>query len=199
LANEKRWAEAIAVAHRILETGPFTLERAYPSINLAFAVGHIDETIEMVDRLRRMEPLAMYLSRDQQWNLSGGRRYAAAEAEFRRSLDLERSHAEPDSVAFLRTLALKPDDTTALHETYKGFRRWFGPSAQDLYLTKLDPVLDDRLALRARIRKVVRERQPAFEHARFIADAIGESESAFESLQAWMDQPHLDFRKYWQT
>ncbi len=100
LANEKRWAESIAVAHRILETGPFTLERAYPYVNVLFAVGHLDEAIGMVDRMIRMEPLAMYPSRDQQWNLAGGRRYADAEAEFRRSLDLEGSHAEPDSVRF---------------------------------------------------------------------------------------------------
>ena len=45
---------------------------------------------------------------------------------------------------------------------------------------------------------MVKERQPGFAHARFIADAIGEPELAIESLQAWMDQPDLGFRKYWQ-
>jgi serine/threonine protein kinase len=198
LANEKRWAESIAVAHRILETGPFTLDRAYPYINVIFAVGHIDETIEMVDRVIRMEPLAMFQSRDQQWNLTAGRRYAEAQAEYLRSVGLEGSHAEPDMVAFLRTLALAPTDKPALHAQYQGHIREFSPAERDLYLAKLEPLLDDRQALRALIRQVIQERQPAFEHARFLADAIGEPELALESLQAYMAQPGLSFRKYWQ-
>ena len=198
LADEKRWAESIAVAHRILETGPFTLERAYPYINVIYVVGHIDEAIEMVDRVIKIEPLAMYQSRDQQFNLTGGRRYAEAEAEFRRCLTLEGSLETPYAIAFIRTLALNPGDRTTLHERYKGFTRGFGPIAQDSYLAKLEPVLDDRPALRALIRKVIKERQPYFEFAGPIADALGESELALETLQVVMDRPNLNFRKYWQ-
>ena len=198
LANEKRWAESITVAHRILETGPFTLERAYPYINVIFAVGHIDETIEMVQRVIRMEPLAMFQSRDQQWNLTAGRRYAEAQAEYRRSLGLEGSHAEAAYVALFRALALQPGDTAALHAHYQEFMSEFGPTDHNSYTARLEPLLDDRLALQAFIRKVIRERQTAFEHARFFADAIGEPELALESLQAFMNQPNRTFRRYWQ-
>ena len=58
LANQKRWAESIEVARQILDTGPFTLERAYPYINVIAAVGRFDETIELVERVIRIEPLA---------------------------------------------------------------------------------------------------------------------------------------------
>jgi len=197
LANEKRWAESLALARRILDAGPFTLERAYPYINVAFAVGHLDESVEIVERVIKVEPLAMYPSRDQQWNLTAARRYADAEAELRRSRDLEGTQAQGDAVAFFRTLALKPEDRTALHETYKGFTLWIGTTPEAQYLKKLEPVLDDRMALRALIRKVIKERQPGFQHARYIADAIGEPEMTLESTRALMDEAHRDYRKYW--
>jgi len=196
LATEKRWAESIAVAHRILETGPFSLERAYPYADVIYAVGHIEEAIEVVDRVIRMEPLAMFPSADQQWNLTNGRRYADAEAEFQRSLGLAGSHDAPAAIAFLRTLALAPDDRTALHERYEGFKRYM--LVQGLDLANLEPILDDRAALRTFVRKLIKDRQPFFEHAHVLADALGEPELALESMQAWMNQPDLDFRKYWQ-
>jgi serine/threonine protein kinase len=197
LADEKRWAESLALARRILDEGPFTLERAYPYINVAYAVGHLEEAIEIVDRLIKVEPLAMFLSRDQQWNLSGARRYAEAEAEYRRSIDLEGSHDEADAIAFVRTLALKPGDQATLRRTYAGYNNWLAPSIQTWY-PKLEPLLDDPPAMRALIRRVITERQQTFTNARFIADALGEPEMAFESMKALMEDPLMDYRRNWQ-
>jgi len=197
LANEERWAESLALARRILDEGPFTLERAYPYVNIAYAVGHLDAAIGVVDRLIKVEPLAMFLSRDQQWNLSGGRRYADAEAEYRRSMELEGSHDEADAVAFVRTLALNPHDRATLQRTYAGYNRWLAPSIQTWY-PKLEPLLGDPAAMRAVIRDVIRERQHTFTNARFLADALGEPELAFVAMKALMEDPLMDYRRYWQ-
>jgi serine/threonine protein kinase len=197
LANEKRWAESLALARRILEEGPFTLERAYPYINVAFAVGHLDDSIGIVDRLIKVEPLAMYLSRDQQWNLSGARRYAEAEAEYLRSIDLEGSHDETDAIAFIRTLALKPGDHAMLRRTYPAYGRWLAPSIQTWY-PKIESLLDDTPAIRAFTRDVITERQQTFTNARFLADALGEPELAFEAMKALMEDPLMDYRRNWQ-
>ena len=199
LANEKRWAESIALARRILDAGPFTLERAYPYVDVIYAVGHIDEAIEIVDRVIKVEPLAMFLSRDQQWNLTGGRRYAEANAEYRRSRDIEGSHSEPNYIAFLRTLALEPDDRAKVHAAYELLKPDFEPEDAGHYLVRLEPFLDDRAALRAFIRGVIEKREPGSGNAYFLADALGEPESAIQSLQATLDDPDfVNFRKYWQ-
>jgi len=184
LANEGRWAEAIDVARQILDTGPFTLERAYPYTNVIFAVGRIDETIALVERVIRIEPLVMFPSRDQQWNLTAGRRYAEAAAEYQRSRDFEGSHRMPEYIAFLRTLALEPDNRTELQAAYERYRGAMSTMVGESFLGQLEALLDDRAALRAHVRKVVEERQPRFEQAYLLADAVGESEAALSSLQA---------------
>ena len=193
LANEKRWAESIAVARQILDTGPFTLERAYPYINVIFAVGHIDETTELVERVIRTEPLVMFPSRDQQWNLTGGRRYQEAETEYQRSRDFEGSHATPDYIAFLRTLALEPSDSVAVRASYERYRRNFAPTDHTSFLGELGPMLDDRAAMRAFVRNAVGEEKWG------IADALGDPELALVSVRAMVDRPgNLNFRKYWE-
>jgi len=198
LANEKRWAESLALTRRILDEGPFTLERAYPFVNVAFAVGHLDEAIEVVDRLIKVEPLAMYLAKDQQWNLTAGRRYADAEIQYQRSIGLEGSHEESDAIAFVRTLALQPNDTATLQRTFDGYGSWLAPSV-DTWFPQLKPLLDDRAAMRAAVRKVIQERQRTFLNARFLADALGEPELAFEAMKALMEDPlQADYRRYWQ-
>jgi tetratricopeptide (TPR) repeat protein len=199
LANEKRWAESIAVARQILDTGPFTLERAYPYINVIFAVGHIDETAELVERVIRTEPLVMFPSRDQQWNLTSGRRYREAESEYRRSREFEGSHGAPDYIAFLRTLALERSDRVALHAAYERYRRNNSHTDRESFLTEIEPVLDDRAAMRALVRKVIEQRQSGFDNAFPLADALGEPELALVSLRAWVGRPgNRNFRKYWE-
>ncbi|HLA74175.1 MAG TPA: serine/threonine-protein kinase [Steroidobacteraceae bacterium] len=201
LANERRWAESIEVARRILDTGPFTFERAYPYINVIFVVGHFDEGTELVERVIRTEPVFMFPSRDQQWNLTMGRRYREAEAEYQRSREFEGSHAQPNNIRFLRTLALDPSDRAAVHAAYQLLLRDIGPIGENRYplIRGLEPVLDDRAAMRAMVRKFVEERRSGYEGAFVLADALNEPEAALTSVRALLDRPeNVDFRKYWQ-
>jgi serine/threonine protein kinase/tetratricopeptide (TPR) repeat protein len=200
LASEKRWAESIEVARQILDTGPFTLERAYPYINVIFAVGHFDEGTELVERVIRIEPLVMFPSRDQQMNLTMGRRYQEAEAEYQRSRGLEGSHAPGDYIAFVRTLALEPSSSAAVRTAYERYRQSIGSTRpiRPAWLGGLKPLLSDRSAMRSRVRKVIEQRQPGFEYAYLVADALGEPELALAALRplvASLDNRNWD--KYW--
>lgn len=198
LADEHRWAESIEVARQILDTGPFTLERAYPYTNVLFAVGHFDETIELVERVIRIEPLVMFASRDQQWNLTAARRYREAGAEYERSRDFDGSHAVPDHIVFLRTLALEPSNASAVRAAYERLRSGFVADERPFF-EAMGPLLEDRAALRALIRKVVEKRQPRFENAYLVADALNEPEAALASLRALIDAPvPRSFKKYWE-
>lgn len=197
MANQNRWAESIALARRILDTGPFTLERAYPYTNSIFAVGRIDETIGVVERVIRIEPLLMFPSRDQQWNLTAGRRFREAEAEYQRSRSLEGSHRMPDYIAFLRTLAQEPANLPAIRTAYQRYLQAYDGNPRRSFLQQLDPLLADRAALRARIRQVVEERERRFESAYNIADALGESELALAAVRAHVETPGRSFTKYW--
>nr|ALS90310.1 tetratricopeptide repeat protein [uncultured bacterium] len=198
LANEKRWAESIEVARQILETGPFTLERAYPYISVIFVVGRIDETIELVERVIRLEPLAIYPSRDQQWNLFAGRRYRETDAEYRRSRDFEGSHLQPDFIALLRALGQAPSSRPALRAAYDQFQSNYPENERSGFITGLGPLLDARAALRALVRKVIEERRPGFEDAYPVADAVGEPDLALASVHAFLEAPfNQGFRKYW--
>jgi hypothetical protein len=47
LLRAEKWAESEAVARQILESGSFSFERAQPLINVLFATGRINETIEL--------------------------------------------------------------------------------------------------------------------------------------------------------
>jgi len=197
LANDGRWAEAIEVARKILDTGPFTLERAYPYINVIFAVGHIEETIGLVERVIRIEPLVMFPSRDQQWNLSAGRRFAEAAAEYRRSQAFEGSHAMPAYIAFLRTLALDSTNLDELRKTYEQYRREMGPAGREAVYDDLGRLLGDRVAMRAFIRDVIEKRRSHFEGVHRIADALDEPELALTALRASLKRPGQDFSRFW--
>lgn len=197
LADQGRWAESIELAQRILDTGPFTLERAYPLTNVLFAVGRIDETIALVDRVIRIEPLVMFPSRDQQWNLTAGRRYAEAAAEYRRSREFEGSHTMPEYVAFMRTLALGPSADGDLRTAYQRYRQNITSPGRDMFYGEVGAVLDDRAALRAFIRNEVEERRPGFEHAYGIADAVGEPDAALSALRAYLEQ-RQGYAKHWE-
>lgn len=197
LANEHRWAEAIEVARKILDTGPYTLERAYPLTNVLFAVGHIDETIDLVERVIRIEPLVMFPSRDQQWNLSAGRRFAEAATEYRRSREIEGSHTFPEYIAFLRTLALDGENREELRATYERYRLGIDPAGRAPFYGEFGRVLDDRAGMKALVRAVVEERRPQYENIYGIADALGESELALISLREQMSRPGQNFTRYW--
>jgi tetratricopeptide (TPR) repeat protein len=81
LLRAEKWAEAETVARQLLESGPFSFERAQPLINVLFATGRINETIELQSQVMTLEPRAMFVSRDQQFNLYAAGRFEEVEAE----------------------------------------------------------------------------------------------------------------------
>ena len=66
LWREGKRAEAVAVANEIMYGGPFTYEHWCPYINMIFAVGHLEETVALFERLRTIEQQVMFVSRDLQ-------------------------------------------------------------------------------------------------------------------------------------
>ena len=199
LAQQKRWAEAIEVARQILDTGPFTLESAYPITNVIFSVGHLNETVDIVERVIRTEPLVMYPSRDQQWNLTAARRYAEAAAEYRRSANFEGAHVMPEYVATLRMIALEPANRAAIREQYARYLQEVRKSGRSSpFQQDLSAVIDDRAALRAHLRKVVDEKLPQYQLAFSFADAAGDGETALKSLSAFLAENGDDYAAYWE-
>ena len=144
LFAEGKWAEAIAVAKAIMESSPRSWEHTYPYTNLIFAVGRLEETVRIVDELKAIEPLAMFMSRDQQWNLTALRRYDDAEAEYQRSRTLAGSRAEPEYIRFLRLLSREDTDPQALRDQYRRLRDSRERESSLRYLQELEPVLGDR-------------------------------------------------------
>ena len=105
LWREGKRAEAIALAKEIADAGPPTKERVWDYAFMIFAMGHLNETIALVEQVRAVEPMALFLSRDLQYDYTAARRFEDAEAEYQRGLKLDGNQLEPTYVAFLRQLA----------------------------------------------------------------------------------------------
>ena len=195
LFAEGKWAEAIAVARAIMESSPRSWEHTYPYINLIFSVGRLEETVRIVDELQAIEPLAMFVSRDQQWNLTALRRYDDAEAEYLRGKTLAGSHAEPEYIRFLRLLSREDTDPQVLRDQYRRMRDSRDGTLPD-DLRELAPVLGDR----ARMLEVLRKGFVA-EPSRVIdgtADALGDAELAFAAMRSTWHGRGSDYDDYWQ-
>ena len=107
LWREGKRAEAIALAKEIADAGPPTKERAWDYAYMIYAMGYLNDTIALVEQVRAVEPMALFLSRDLQFDYTAARRYADAEAEYQRGLKMEGSQREPNYVAFFRQVAGK--------------------------------------------------------------------------------------------
>ena len=184
LWREGKRAEAIAVAKEIKDSGPLTYEHAFPYASLIFAAGHLDETVALVEQLRAIEPLAMFLSRDLQYDYIAARRYDEAEAEYRRSLTLEGSHVQPAGVAFERMLAHKDADLKALRELHGQLVQDYGDSVSP-YFRDLGAVLHDRDAMLAILHNAAAD--PAYRGELWsLADALGETDLAAAAMRESM-------------
>ena len=86
------------------------------------AVGRFDETIELQAQMLALEPQAMFVSREQQWNLYAAGRFEEAEAEYQRSQTLAGSHFSSDLAALLRGLARPDADPQTLRELFQRLR-----------------------------------------------------------------------------
>lgn len=184
LWREGKWAEAIALTREIMEGGPMSYERAYPYTELIFSVGHLDETVAVIEQLKTIEPLAMFISRDLQYDYTAARRIDDAEAEYQRSLSLEGNDEQPTVLAFHRMLSRPDADPKALRDLH-------GQLAKTLdwpFLLDLGGVLNDRDAMLAILREAAKDlaysgNRRAIVFQMETADALGDADLAVDALR----------------
>ncbi|MEP7242677.1 MAG: winged helix-turn-helix domain-containing protein [Gammaproteobacteria bacterium] len=187
LWREGKRAEAIALAKEIADSGPPTKERAWDYAYMIYAMGHLNETIALVEQVRAVEPLALFLSRDLQFDYTAARRYQDAEAEYQRGLKMEGSQTEPNFVAFFRQLAGKRPGGLA---ELRGLHRQLLQQSKDLdspFFRDLGNVLNDRAAMLALVRKALA--YEAYrgnidsEYVTDVADALGDADLAVAAMR----------------
>jgi TolB-like protein len=205
LWREGKWAEAIALTREIMEGGPMSYERAYPYSELIFSVGYLDETVAVVEQLRAVEPLAMFISRDLQYDYTAARRIDDAEAEYQRSLSLDGNDTEPTTLAFHRMLARPDADPKALRDLH-------GRLAKMLdwpFLLDLGGVLNDREAMLAILREAAKDPAYGVNRSGIVfqmetADALGDADLAADALRRYLESSEgfadgsMPHRTYWQ-
>jgi len=188
LWRDGKWAEAIALTREIMDGGPMSYERAYPHTELIFSVGHLDETVAVVEQLKTIEPLAMFISRDLQFDYTAARRLDDAEAEYQRSLSLDGNDQSPTALAFHRMLARPNADLKALRDLH-------GKLAKTLdwpFLLDLGGVLDDRSAMLAVLREAAKDPVYGGGRASIVfqmetADALGDADLAVDALRRYLE------------
>ncbi|GAA4856691.1 winged helix-turn-helix domain-containing protein [Luteimonas vadosa] len=206
-----KWAQAMALAKQTADSGPPTMERTWDYSYMIFAVGYLDENVALVERVRASEPLALYLSRDLQFDYIAARRFADAEAEYLRGRSLEGSQLVPDYIAFYRQLAGKrPGGLSELRELHRrllrGDARYDTPAFRDL-----GKVLDDRRAMLDVTRKALADH--AYRHGdetvgiwAAAADALGDADLAALGLRKELEHmpgfregtlTHFDYNVFW--
>ena len=207
--REGKRAEAIAVAKEIVDSGPLTWERVEPYAYMTFAVGRLEETVALVEKVRAIEPRALSLSRDLQFDYIAARRYGDAESEYQRGLAMEGNQAGPHFVAFFRQLAGKrPGGLEALRALHRRVLQSNAhvdtPAFRDL-----GKVLDDREAMLAITRKALAD--PAYAAGDLgtwahVADALGDAGLAVAALRQQMEAtpgfkegtlPQYPYYRFW--
>jgi hypothetical protein len=190
LLRAEKWAEAEAVARQIVESGSLSFERAQPLINLLFATGRINETIELQAQVMALEPRALFVSRDQQYNLYAARRFKDVELEYQRSRTLDGNHTSSDLLAFTRGLARKDAEPKALRQLLEdavipGLATWWDDLAA---------AIPDREAMLAVLRSASKtgEQSPPV-----LADALGDRDLALSALRAYLDATRHKFTGAW--
>lgn len=197
LWREGKRAEAIALAKQIVDSGPLNKERAWDYAYMIYAVGHLDETVALVEQVRAVEPMALFLSRDLQYDYTAARRYQDAEAEYQRGKVLEGSQVEPDYVAFVRHLAgERPGGPGELHELHRRLLQQ-GKDFDTPFFRGLGEVLGDREAMLALVRRVLEGEAGADENTVYVAlnvaDALGDAELAAAALRRYLEaQPGFE-------
>ncbi len=190
LLRAEKWAEAEAVARQLLATGALNFERAQPLINVLFATGRINETIELQSQVMTLEPRAIFVSRDQQFNLYAAGRFEEVEAEYQRSLTLDGNHTNSDLLAFARGLARPDTDPRALRNL---FQRVVLPGLQDWWNDFGSAIPDRREML-----TVLRRAADAGEEIHpLLADALGDRDLAFSTIRPLLSQMRGENSAVW--
>jgi TolB-like protein/DNA-binding winged helix-turn-helix (wHTH) protein len=188
LWREGRRAESLALAKEIVDYAPPTKERVWDYAYMIYAMGHLNDTIALVEQLRAVEPVALFLSRDLQFDYTAARRYADAEAEYQRGLKLEGSQLEPHYVAFFRQLAGKrPGGLKELRELHQLLIQ-NGSYLATPFFVDLGKVLDDREAMLALVRKALADEAYGGGHDfayvwTNVADSLGDTELAMAAVR----------------
>jgi len=207
LWREGKWAEAIALTREIMEGGPMSYERAYPYTELIFSVAYLDETVAVVEQLRTIEPLAMFISRDLQFDYTAARRIDDAEAEYQRSLSLDGNDTEPTGLALHRMLARPDADPKALRDLHDRLAK----TLDWPFLLDLGGVLDDREAMLAILREAAKDPaygggRPAIVFQMETADALGDADLAADALRRYLESSkgfadgsmhHVHYWQFW--
>lgn len=188
---EGKRAEAIALAKEIVDAGPPTKERVFDYAFMIFAMGHLNETIALVEQVRAVEPVAIFLSRDLQYDYTAARRYQDAEAEYQRGLRMEGSQREPTIGAFVRQLAGKrPGGLAELQALHRELLN-SGYGYDTRFLRELGKVLNDRSAMLALARRALASETNAGsangDYLLFVADALGDADVAVAALRKHLE------------
>jgi len=195
LWRQGRRAEAIALAREVVDSAPPSKERVWDYAYMIYAMGHLDETVALVERVRAIEPRALFLSRDLQFDYTAARRYEEAEAEYQRGRELEGSQLSPDYVAFIRQLAGKrPGGTQESRELYRRLLQQDKDFATPFF-RDLGAQLDDRQAMLALVRRALTDEAYgggadfAYVWAN-VADALGDADLAVAGLRKELEAAH---------
>jgi TolB-like protein/tetratricopeptide (TPR) repeat protein len=182
-------AAAIALAKQVVDSGPLRWERVEDYAYMLFAVGRLDETVTLVEQVRAIEPMALLLSRDLQFDYIAARRYEDAESEYQRGLTLEGSQRGQDFVAFFRQLAGKrsggQEALRDLHHRLQQYERFDTPSFHDL-----GRVLDDREAMLAVTRRALADKAYGGDVISVwagVADALGDADLTVIALRRQLE------------
>ena len=201
--------EAIALAKDVVDSGPLTWERVEDYAYMLFAVGRLQETVTLVEQVRAIEPMALYLSRDLQFDYIAARRYDDAESEYQRALKMEGSHTGAEFVAFFRQLAGKrPGGLEALRQLHRQLlqhdKRLDTPAFHDL-----GKMLDDREAMLAVTRKALSDAAYGGDISDVwanVADALADADLAVIALRSQMEategfkegtMSHIPYYVFW--
>ena len=185
LWRDGRRAEAITLAAVVAGNGPLSKERVWDYSYMLYAMGHIEDTIALVERVRAVEPRALFLSRDLQYDYTAARRYEDAEAEYHRGREFDGSQMEPDYVAFIRQLAgRRPGGLQELRDLHRRLLQ-HGRTFDTPFFRDLGAVLDSREAMLGLVRKALADE--AYGGASHVwvnvADALGDADLAVVALR----------------
>lgn len=194
LWREGKRAEAIALAKMIADSGPPTKERVWDYAYMIYAMGHLNDTIALVEQVRAVEPTAIFLSRDLQFDYTAARRFEDAEAEYQRGLQLPGSQFEPVFVAFFRQLAgQRRGDLAELRAMHRQLLTLYDTP----FFRALGELLGDPAAMLASVSKALELSTDArdAELAMFVADALGDAELAVLAMRKAL-QAEPGFREH---
>ena len=193
LLREEKWAESEAVARRILDSGSFSFDRAQPLINVLFATGRINETIELQSQVKALEPRAIFPSRDLQFDLYAAGRFEEAEAEYQRSRTLDGNHTSSDLLAFTRMLARPGADPQALRELLEDA---VVPGLQPFW-DAMAAALPNRENMLAVLRKATDGGTEDTEAPPLLADALGDRDLALTALRSHLNATRGKYTGAW--